>query len=221
MRTFPGHYVEVVIVTLHEGRLCALTSAPGTPPFEGEWTPPAERTEADDDDPEVARRILLDRIGLYVPNLQLGGFQSSRNGTPGPFLIFCGYAPVDRINALIHERQEYRIEELRSVCTRMGYSALILTDRIRSASMLIEKEINSVNKRQLTDFFSLISDEFSLSDFQGAIEGIRGVTLDKRNFRRDILASGLLEDTGHVRRGRNRPATLYKLSSRFFAQAED
>lgn len=59
--------------------------------------------------------------------------------------------------------------------------------------------------------FNLLPDEFTLSELQSAYELILGEGLDKRNFRRKILAAEILEETGQrTREGEGRPAMLYR-----------
>lgn len=63
--------------------------------------------------------------------------------------------------------------------------------------------------------FHLMSPEFTLAGLQLAYESILGLPLDKRNFRRRMTASGMLEATGEKRReGPHRPAALYRFSGR-------
>lgn len=58
----------------------------------------------------------------------------------------------------------------------------------------------------------LMPDQFTLSDLQGVYEAIAGAALDKRNFRKRMLALGCLEETGKLTRvGRHRPAKLYRM----------
>ncbi len=60
--------------------------------------------------------------------------------------------------------------------------------------------------------FQLLPAEFTLSELQHMYEIILGETLDKRNFRRRILGSGIIEESAHVRNsdGQGRPARLYR-----------
>jgi 8-oxo-dGTP diphosphatase len=58
----------------------------------------------------------------------------------------------------------------------------------------------------------LLPQEFTLGQAQRLYEAIGGESLDTANFRRDVKATGLLEDTGRRRSdGRGRPGTLYRL----------
>ncbi len=62
--------------------------------------------------------------------------------------------------------------------------------------------------------FQLLSKTFTLSELQRIYEAILGGTLDKRNFRKRILAMNYIEDTGEQRRhGSHRPARLYRYKS--------
>lgn len=54
---------------------------------------------------------------------------------------------------------------------------------------------------------------FTLSALQAVYETILGETLDKRNFRKRVLALACLEDTGELsREGHHRPARLYRVA---------
>lgn len=61
--------------------------------------------------------------------------------------------------------------------------------------------------------FLLLPKEFTLSELQKVYETILNEPLDKRNFRRKILAADVLEATGNMRAGDHRPAKLYRFSS--------
>ena len=58
--------------------------------------------------------------------------------------------------------------------------------------------------------FQLLPEEFTLTELQRAYETVLGEELDKRNFRRKILAADILVDTRQTRLGDGRPAKLYR-----------
>ena len=59
--------------------------------------------------------------------------------------------------------------------------------------------------------FKLLPNEFTLTSLQRAYEIVLSEDLDKRNFRRKILAADILEETGQkTREGEGRPAKLYR-----------
>src|SRR5262249_766886 len=62
-------------------------------------------------------------------------------------------------------------------------------------------------KLQYTNLaYTLLPPSFTLGDLQGLYEAILGRSLDRRNFRRKLLALGLLRPLGRMRRGPHRPA---------------
>jgi 8-oxo-dGTP diphosphatase len=59
--------------------------------------------------------------------------------------------------------------------------------------------------------FQLLPDAFTLGELQEVYEAVLGAPLDTRNFRRDVLAAGVVEPVGRVRAdGPGRPARLYR-----------
>jgi 8-oxo-dGTP diphosphatase len=63
--------------------------------------------------------------------------------------------------------------------------------------------------------WSLLPEEFSLSQLQNSYESVLGKTLDKRNFRKKILSLKIIQETGNkVTIGAHRPAKLYKFSTK-------
>ena len=63
--------------------------------------------------------------------------------------------------------------------------------------------------------YSLLPEEFRLSDLQVTYEAILGRSLDKRNFRKRVLSLGFIEPTGRTSSaGRHRPAQLYRFRER-------
>lgn len=62
--------------------------------------------------------------------------------------------------------------------------------------------------------FLLLPAQFTLSELQAVYETILKEALDKRNFRRKILAADILEETGSYREGDHRPAKLYRFTAK-------
>ena len=63
--------------------------------------------------------------------------------------------------------------------------------------------------------YSLLPNEFTLSELQATYEAILGRNLDKRNFRKKILSLGLIKSIGKKKRGvAARPAEIYTFKTR-------
>jgi 8-oxo-dGTP diphosphatase len=61
--------------------------------------------------------------------------------------------------------------------------------------------------------FQLLPEAFTLGDLQSVYEAVLGHGLDTRNFRRDVLAAGVVEPVGRLREeGPGRPARLYRFT---------
>jgi 8-oxo-dGTP diphosphatase len=116
----------------------------------------------------------------------------------------------------------------------VSYLALVAPDADRPHEDLVwcdpaEVDLRRETDRMLLDYalmrvraklgytnvaFHLLRPSFTLTDLQGVYEQVLGRTLDKRNFRRRMIASGMLARTGVFRReGSHRPAELYRFAS--------
>lgn len=64
----------------------------------------------------------------------------------------------------------------------------------------------------------LLPETFTLGELQAVYEVVLGERLDTRNFRRDVLGAGIVEEAGTVRRpGPGRPARVYRSRGTEFA----
>ncbi len=64
----------------------------------------------------------------------------------------------------------------------------------------------------------LLPETFTLGELQAVYEVVLGEHLDTRNFRRDVLGAGIVEEAGTARRpGPGRPARLYRSRGTDFA----
>jgi 8-oxo-dGTP diphosphatase len=71
--------VDVVLLAVRDGELCALAVRRGSPPFEARWALPGGFVEDDEDLVDAARRELAEETGVEAAELeQLGAY-----GTPG------------------------------------------------------------------------------------------------------------------------------------------
>ena len=69
--------------------------------------------------------------------------------------------------------------------------------------------------------YSLLPQEFTLSQLQRVYEAILGKPLDKRNFRKKILSLGILKDTKKKKSlGRARPAGVYRFKTQKLTYVE-
>ncbi|HHW79033.1 MAG TPA: NUDIX domain-containing protein [Xanthomonadaceae bacterium] len=170
------------------------------------WRLPGGPIEPGEDLDAAARRYLMEQTGLrdvYLEQLYTFG-QPDRD--PGQravavayyALVPAGSLPVDAAPAV--DRPGW-----------VGVDAL-------PALALDHGEIVALAHRRLaaklaysTIALQLMPERFTLSELQAVHETILGEPLDKRNFRKRILALDCIEMTGEMaRRGGHRPARLYR-----------
>ena len=65
--------------------------------------------------------------------------------------------------------------------------------------------------------FAFLAPEFTLTELQEVYEAVLGARLDKRNFRRKVLADRMVVDTGAMSRREKRPARLYRFNEQHFS----
>lgn len=81
---------------------------------------------------------------------------------------------------------------------------------------ILERAIRKLQTRLEFAHLALefLPETFTLPELQGVYEAILNRKLDKRNFRKRLLAQGLLSASGERRNGVGRPAQLYRRASR-------
>ena len=60
----------------------------------------------------------------------------------------------------------------------------------------------------------LFPDTFTLPELQKAYEKILNIELDRRNFRKKLLSSGIVEETNQmIKKEKSKPSKLYKFAN--------
>jgi 8-oxo-dGTP diphosphatase len=194
--------VRVILFSLQSNRLQALAVSP-----EGgsrEWTLPGSPILPNQSLDETAVECLLRYTGLKEAYLEQLYTYGDPQRSSGAHLISVAYFAV--IPAGTHPLQVKDDEQARwfPVDEILPFSrdhVEILQYGLRR--LRYKLEYTAVG-------FQLLPETFSLSELQHTYELILGENLDKRNFRRRILESEIIEPTPHQRSGEGRPARLYR-----------
>jgi 8-oxo-dGTP diphosphatase len=196
----------MVVFTVREHQLHVLLIQRRDAPFAGMWALPGGFVNMDEDLEAGAQRELEEETGLqegYLEQLYTYGHPDrdprGRVITVAYFaLIAAGAAfhahggsdaaradwhPIDHLPPLAFDHADIIAYAIRRVRYKLEYSAV---------------------------GFELLPEEFTLTELQTTYEIILGEKLDKRNFRRRILESSIIEATPHMRTGEGRPARLYR-----------
>lgn len=200
--------VDAAIFTVRDGELCVLTIQMRKQPFEGRWALPGGLLGDDETTEVAARRILQSETGLTDVYLeQLSVFDDPTRDPFGRVLSVAFFAlipsegltlttspkyadvrwsPVEGLRGLAYDHDDILAAAVAGLRARLGYSNVA---------------------------WSVLPELFTVAQLQTVYDAILGVKNDKRNFRKKMLATGLLEATGERRGGAaHRPAELYRFT---------
>jgi 8-oxo-dGTP diphosphatase len=209
MRLSPLVAVDVVIFTIAERELQALLVEVKSGPFAGRWAFPGGLVPVGEAPEVTATRELLAQTGIGDVYLE----QLRTFGDPGRdphahvvsvayFALVTGKGEAQADNPKYRRMQWCPVRDLPALAYDHNLLAHCALARLRS-------------KLAYTNIvYSLLPREFTLGELQEIYEIIIGRPLDRRNFRKKILALGLLRPLRRQRRGRHRPAQLYAFTRR-------
>lgn len=174
----------------------------------------------------VVFSIISNKLFIYLPERRLPFELLKGDGTADETAesIFKKYLKIPLAN--IYYEQLYTFSKDREIS--VVYYFLVPEHKIYQNSEKwyeISNIITNKNDQEIVNYavqrlrwkieytnavYSLLPDEFTFSQLQSTYEAILGKTLDKRNFRKKILALNILKATGHKKReGRARPAEMF------------
>ena len=205
----PSVTVDVLIFSMRETRLQVALIKRGGEPFAGMWAIPGGFVHMDESLEEAARREVEEEAGVREVFLeQLYSFGEPNRDPRGRVITVAYYAlvPADRLTLTAStdatEASWFPVAQLPGLAFDHAEILRLALERLRA-------------KLQYSNVaYGLLPAQFRLSELQEVYEAILGEQLDKRNFRKRILGSGLLEATGEFASGAHRPAQLYRWTNR-------
>jgi 8-oxo-dGTP diphosphatase len=177
-------------------------------PFEGMWAIPGGFVMMNESLEAAAKRELQEETGVQDVYLeQLYTFGDPERDPRTRVITVVYFALLDS------ERLQVRAA---SDATDVGwFSVYDLPPLAFDHQMIVEYALNRLrNKLDYTTIaFNLLPEQFTLRELQRVHEIILHKKLDKRNFRKKILSTNILEDTGEKKmEGTHRPARLYRFN---------
>lgn len=202
----PSVTVDVVIFALVADDLQVLLIKRKKQPYAQMWAIPGGFVRINESLEEAAARELAEETGVtgvYMEQLYTFGDPDRDPRTRVITVAYFALAPYDAVD---HRPGDDAAET-------GWFSVFDLPELAFDHARILEYALTRLRyKLEYTSVgFKLLPDVFTLSELQQAYETILGEKLDKRNFRRKILAAEILEETGEKdRSGEGRPAMLYR-----------
>ncbi len=203
----PAVTVDVVAFTVRGERLQVLLVQRERPPFAGAWALPGGFVGMEEGLEAAAARELAEETGVEGAYLEQLYTYGDPHRDPRGRVITVAYFALIPADAPVRaeggddaaQARWFPIDDLPPLAFD---HADIITYALRR--LRYKLEYTAVG-------FQLLPETFTLSELQRVYEIILGESLDKRNFRRRILQSGVIEPTPHYHQGREgRPARLYR-----------
>lgn len=202
--------VDNCIFTVLEDKLHLLLIQMTKVPYTGIWALPGGLIQDAESLDAAAGRILYEETGVAEVYLeQLYTFGQPERDSAGRVVSVAYFALIHAAGITLRTQLKYA--DVRWwPCATLPPLAYDHDAVAAYARQRLEWKLAYTNV-----VWSLLPRRFALTELQKVYEAVLGRLLDKRNFRKKILALGLVEPVGETAmRGAHRPAMLYRFTSR-------
>lgn len=206
----PAVTVDIVVFAVHENALRVLLIKRALEPHKGEWALPGGFVNLDESLEKAARRELKEETGVYDVYLEQVRTFGDPDRDPRERVITVAYyalIPSDKIDARAASDAEAvhwcDINQLPKLA--FDHSDILQQAVYRLAA----------KPHCLETAFQLLPECFTLEELQKVCELIGQTQMEKRQFRKRILALGVIEEDGdEYKDGNRRTAELYRFIDR-------
>jgi 8-oxo-dGTP diphosphatase len=206
----PALTVDCVVFGLDEAGLQVLLIQRDLEPFRGAWALPGGFVHIDEDLDQAARRELREETGLDTAFLEQLYTFGGLGRDPRERVVTVAYYALlklsdHRVQAATDARDAawFAVDDL----PRLAF------DHADIVSVALTRLRGKVRYQPIG--FELLPPKFTLSQLQRLYEIVLERPLDKRNFRKKVLALGLLEELDEVEQDvAHRAARLYRFDER-------
>ncbi len=206
----PSVTVDLVIFTIADNDLKVLLIRRGGEPFKGRWALPGGFVEINESLEKAAARELKEEAGVTNVYLeQLYTFGDPKRDPRGRVISVSYFALVDAEGQKIQAASDAAEAEWQSVFK----PPKLAFDHKKILDYAVWRLRNKIE--WTTVGYELLPKKFTLSELQRVYEIILQKPVDKRNFRKKILAQGQIRELNETRSdGAHRPAKLYSFQYR-------
>lgn len=201
---------DIVIFTVQDEKLQVLLIKMKKKPFTDYWAAPGGLVKPIEAVDASARRILLEKTGVKDVYLeQLHAFGRVDRDPFGRVVSVAYFALIPNAGLKLKTTKDY--------AEVTWFPVKKLPKLAYDHAEIIDYAINRLKDKleHSNIVYSLLPQEFTLSELQRIYEIILGKKIDKRNFRKKFFSLRLVKNSGKKRRGEaNRPAELYSFIKR-------
>lgn len=205
---FAAVAVDIVIFSLVDKKLHVLVQNVNLPPHYINMPGfPGGIVTAEETADDAVERHLKDKVGLKnTPTEQLYTFSAVKRDKRNRVISIAhlGFLRPDAMAAYKHKTAKF------VPVTKLGKLAY---DHDEIYQIALGRLCGKLSYTTIAQY--LLSNHFTLTELQDVYEVVLGKELDKRNFRKKILALDIVKETGKLQEGvKNRPAALYTFKSK-------
>ena len=206
--------VDCVVFGLDDEDLKVMLIQRGLPPFEGEWALPGGFVRIEETVDEAARRELAEETGLSKVFLEQLYTFSAIDRDPRERVVSVAYYAL--VN-LVDHRVQAATDAREAAWFPVDDVPSLAFDHAEILGVALERLRGKLSYQPIG--FELLPKKFALSRLQHLYEVVLERELDKRNFRKKVLATGLLIETNEVQQDvAHRAARLYRFDERTYKQ---
>jgi 8-oxo-dGTP diphosphatase len=206
----PGITVDLVILTVSEGQLKVLLIKRAEQPFANFWSIPGGFLQKAESLEAAASRVMAEKTGVQEVYLeQLYTFGNPERDPRARIITITYFALIPW--KTLSQPGSKKVSDL--AWTSVKALPELAFDHQEIVKFALQRLRAKVEYSSIV--YGLLPESFRLSDLQRMYEIIMDEKVDKRNFRKRMLSTGLLQETGQKdMSGAHRPAMLYQFKKR-------
>ena len=188
-----GIHVNLVLLTVNNGEIDVLLIKRSNNPFFGKWALPGGAVYNNEKVDDAIKRELKEKTDIQNITPQVFGIFSDPNRAPDMRMLGIGYIAVIDKSAINFIRQTKKTDDadwfcLDNIPNDMDYDH---NEMLKSALEYLKTQV-----WQGKILKSLFPGDVTIPELYDVYTKILGTELDRRNFRKKLLTSDILIDTG-------------------------